>query len=124
MTSSDERWLDGEAGPVVRPYALVGGRTRPAGRSFDLIAMVTAARRASVDPDALEPEHLRALRLCRVPRSVADLASDLGLPVGVARVILADLWGKGLVVVRQPAPPAQLKDLQLLRRVADGLRRL
>jgi hypothetical protein len=127
MASPGERWLDDEAGPVVRPYAIVGGRTRPAGPGFDLIAMVTAARRVFFDPDTLEtlePEQLRVLRQCRVPTTVADLGSDLRLPVGVVRVILADLRERGLVVVRPPVPPAQLPDAQLLRRVADGLRRL
>ncbi len=124
MTSSGERWLNDEAGPVVRPYALVGGRTRTAGRSIDLIATVTAARRVLPDPADLEPEHLTVLRLCHVPTSVADLGSDLKLPVGVVRVILADLLDRGLVVVHRPVPPSQLPDSQLLRRVADGLRRL
>jgi hypothetical protein len=29
MTSGGEMWLDREAGPVVRHYALTAGRTRP-----------------------------------------------------------------------------------------------
>ncbi|HEX4396816.1 MAG TPA: DUF742 domain-containing protein, partial [Trebonia sp.] len=41
MPSNDERWLDAEAGPVVRPYALTQGRTRHAGEAFDLVATVT-----------------------------------------------------------------------------------
>ena len=36
------QWLDEDAGPVVRPYALTGGRTRSSGDTFDLIAIVTA----------------------------------------------------------------------------------
>ena len=42
MPSDDEVWLDAEAGPVVRPYALTQGRTRHAGESFDLVATVMA----------------------------------------------------------------------------------
>ena len=38
---SNERWLDAEAGPVVRPYALTRGRTRHSGEAFDLVATVT-----------------------------------------------------------------------------------
>jgi hypothetical protein len=30
-------WLDDDAGPVVRPYAMSHGRTRPAVGRFDLI---------------------------------------------------------------------------------------
>ena len=40
MPANDERWLDAEAGPVVRPYALTQGRTRHTGESFDLVATV------------------------------------------------------------------------------------
>jgi Protein of unknown function (DUF742) len=124
MTPSGERWLDDQAGPVVRPYALVGGRARLTGRDIDVIAIVTTSRRLSFDPDTLEPEHLVVLRLCHVPTSVADLGSSLSLPLGVVRVILADLRDRGLIVVHRPVPPSQLPDLHVLRRVADGLRQL
>jgi len=39
---SAERWLDEDAGAVVRPYALTRGRTRPAGGRLDLIALISA----------------------------------------------------------------------------------
>ena len=124
MGSSGDRWYDDEAGPVIRPYALVGGRTQPVGDSFDLIAMVTARRDVDADPDTLEPEHLLVLRVCRLPTSVADLAAELSLPVGVVRVILADLRERRLIRIGRPVPPAQLPSTQILRRVADGLRQL
>ena len=119
---SAERWVDEEAGPVVRPYALVGGQTKAHGADFDLVAMVTVARRASPDPRFLESEHLRLMQLC--PASVADVAARLKLPVGVVRLILADLRERGFIHVRRPVEPARLPDIALLRRVADGLRRL
>jgi Protein of unknown function (DUF742) len=124
MGSSGERWINAEAGPVIRPYALVGGRTQPSGSRLDLIAMATARHGIDPDPASLEPEHLLVLRMCRLPISVADLAAELNLPVGVVRVILADLREQGLISIRRPVPPAQLPDTQILRRVADGLRRL
>ena len=49
MPANDERWLDAEAGPVVRPYALTQGRTRHAGESFDLVATVMTTRAAIAD---------------------------------------------------------------------------
>jgi Protein of unknown function (DUF742) len=121
--SPPNRWADGAAGPVIRPYALVGGRTRPTGEFFDLIAMVT------VRPDPgralhLEPEHQRVLAMCTKPRSVADLAADLRIPLGVVRVILADLREQGLVSIRPPVAPTRLLDTYALRRIEDGLRRL
>ncbi len=123
MPGGDDRWLDQDAGPVVRPYALVGGRTRPAGETFDLISMITAVRGAAGGLDELEPEHLTLLQRCRLPTSVADLAADLDLPLGVVKILLSDLRQRNLIAVHDPVP-ARLTDPQLLRKVADGLRRL
>jgi len=124
MPSQDDAWHDEEAGPVVRPYAVIRGRTRPSGESPDLIAMVTSTRQTPPDPWVLDPEHFSLLRLCRIPISVADLAADLDLPLGVVRILLADLRDRGLVTIRRPVAPARLHDPRILREVADGLRRL
>jgi Protein of unknown function (DUF742) len=123
VSPADDRWLDQDAGPIVRPYALVGGRTRPSGETFDLVSMITAVRGSPGDLDGLEPEHLTLLRLCRLPISVADLAADLDLPLGVVRILLSDVRQRRLIAVHHPVP-TQLTDPQLLREVADGLRRL
>ena len=124
MPSPDDHWLDEEAGPVVRPYALTRGRTRPSGETLDLIAIITAVRGVEVDPASLDPEHLTVLRLCRLPASVADLAADLDLPLGVVRILLGDLQERSLVAIHHPIPPARLPDVQILKEVVDGLRRL
>jgi hypothetical protein len=124
MPSPHDRWMDAEAGPVVRPYALIRGRTRPTGDSLDLIALVTAVRGATPDSVDLDPEHLEVLRLCRLPASVADLAADLDLPVGVVRILIADLRDRSLIRIHHPVSPARLPDPRILREVADGLRRL
>ncbi len=119
----DDRWLDRDAGPVVRPYALTGGRTRPIGETFDLLALVTAADIQSVDMMLLEPEYVDVMRLCRQPMPVADLASDLDLPLGVVRILLSDMRERGLITIRPPAR-TRLTDPQVLKDVADALRRL
>ena len=120
--SSGEWWVDEEAGRVVRPYALVRGRIRGSGEEFDLVTMITVAGRGKPDPAILEPEHLQLLCLC--PATVADLAAALRLPLGVVRVILGDLRERGFIQVHRPAEPSRMPDVTLLRRVADGLRRL
>lgn len=109
--------------PVVRPYALVRGRTKPTGESLDVISMAYALRVSVPDPGGLEPEHLALLERCAVPMSVADLASALDLPLGVVRVLLADLRDRELVRIHRPSPE-RITDIRLLREVADGLRRL
>jgi len=123
MPSNDERWLDAEAGPVVRPYALTQGRTRHTGESFDLVATVVATH-AFADPASLAPEHISVLQLARVPTTVADIASDVDLPLGVVRIILADLRELGLVVISTPVVMAERIDRRTLREVLNGLRGL
>jgi hypothetical protein len=123
MPSNDERWLDAEAGPVVRPYALTQGRTRHTGESVDLVATVMATR-AFADPASLAPEHISVLQLARTPTTVADIASDVDLPLGVVRIILADLRELGLVVIRTPVVMAERVDKHTLREVLNGLRGL
>ncbi|MFF3500454.1 DUF742 domain-containing protein [Streptomyces sp. NPDC003247] len=122
------QWYDTDAGPLVRPYAVTGGRTRPGptGVRFDLIALVAldpGAPRA--DGAGLGPEHRALIALCRAEtQSVAELAAGCELPVGVVRVLLGDLLERGCVTVNRPVPPAQLPDERILREVIDGLRAL
>ncbi|MFJ5919968.1 DUF742 domain-containing protein [Streptomyces ardesiacus] len=122
------QWYDNEAGPLVRPYAMTGGRTRPGptGARLDLIALVTLAADAlDADDGALGPEHRTLIALCATEtQSVAELAADADLPVGVVRVLLGDLVELGCVGVSRPVPPAQLPDERILREVIDGLRAL
>ncbi|MFG2882762.1 DUF742 domain-containing protein [Streptomyces sp. NPDC048297] len=125
----DSQWYDGEAGPLVRPYAMTGGRTQPGptGARFDLVALVTLdpAAPALDDDTALGPEHRTLLDLCRTEtQSVAELAADADLPVGVVRVLLGDLAERGCVTVSRPVPPARLPDERILREVIEGLRAL
>ncbi|KAB2971439.1 DUF742 domain-containing protein [Streptomyces sp. SS1-1] len=123
------QWYDNEAGPLVRPYAVTGGRTRPGptGVTFDLIALVTLATAApgTDDDSTLGPEHRALIELCRPEtQSVAELAAGADLPVGVVRVLLGDLLERGRVTVSRPVPPARLPDERILREVIEGLRAL
>jgi hypothetical protein len=125
MDTGDDMWVDRDSGPVVRPYALTGGRTEPAtGEVLDLIAIVVAARLGTGDdPAGLGPEYRKILALCGHPVTVADVASDTALPLGVVRVLLADLLVQGrLTVMRQNAGERPSADL--LEEVLHGLRAL
>jgi hypothetical protein len=124
MPANDERWLDAEAGPVVRPYALTQGRTRHTGESFDLVATVMATAAALTESAPLAPEHMSVLELAQAPTTVADIASDVDLPLGVVRIILADLRELGLVAIRRPVVMAERVDKHTLREVLNGLRGL
>jgi len=125
MPGNDERWLDAAAGPVVRPYALTQGRTRPAGEAFDLVATVTATSARVMVSGGLGPEHISVLQLARAPSTVVDIASDVDLPLGVVRILLADLRELGLVIIQAPVPiKARQVDKNMLREVLHGLRGL
>jgi len=124
---ADDKWLDRDSGPVVRPYAVTGGRTEPAdGEVLDLIAVVVVTHRGA-GPDeiaGLSPEHRRIMSLCDRPVTVADVAAETGLPLGVVRVLLADLIQQYRVSV---LPQRRLEDhpsADLLREVLHGLRAL
>jgi Protein of unknown function (DUF742) len=120
-----DKWVDRNAGPVVRPYALTGGRTQPvSGMILDLIAVVVAAGRADRDDLALSPEHRRILGLCRSPTTVADVASAISLPVGVVRVLLADLIPQGRIKVMTQRQTDRKPSADLLKEVLHGLRSL
>ena len=120
-------WIDRGSGPVVRPYALTGGRTEPlGGEMLDLIATIVASRRVlpADDPIGVSPEHRRILGLCQRPVILADLASDLALPLGVVRVLLADLIAQGQITVLPQRPTGDQPSADLLKEVLHGLRAL
>ena len=121
--SAGDKWDAKDAGPVVRPYALTGGRTEPAtGEILDLIAIVVAARTG--DLTGLSPEHRKILSLCGQPVTVADVASDTGLPLGVVRVLLADLLVQGRLTVMRQQQAGERPSADLLEEVLHGLRAL
>jgi hypothetical protein len=116
-----------ETGPsLVRPYARTGGRTRP-GRFLDLEALVatTQSGREAWSSPLLTPEHTSVIELCAGTVSVAEIAARLVVPLGVARVIIADMVDLGLVeVMKTAATNGDERDPAFLRRVLSGLQRL
>ena len=122
-----DKWRRRDSGPVVRPYAVTGGRTEPAdGEMLDLLAVVvTTGLLAGNDETAkLTPEHRRILGLCKSQITVADIAADTGLPVGVVRVLLADLTAQGAVTVVRQRPAGQRTGNDVLQEILNGLRAL
>jgi hypothetical protein len=120
---------DGDDSPtssLVRPYARTGGRTRPV-HDFDLEALVTTTTQG-VDPavgQLLSPEHASVIELCQGTVSVAEIAARLATPLGVARVIIADMVDLGLVkVLGTSGSVGDERDPAFLRRVLSGLQRL
>lgn len=118
-----DNWVQ-EAGPVVRPYAMTSGRTRPAKGTFDLVSIIRATRPPAALHPGHSPEQVSIIRLTQHPISVAEVAAYLDLPLSVVRVFLGDLLQMDLIMVRQPQfPDRQISD-ELLEAMLDGLRAL
>jgi Protein of unknown function (DUF742) len=122
-----DKWLDQNAGPVVRPYALTGGRTAPAaGEVLDLVAIVSATDLGERESDAIDlsPEDRTILSLCHRPVTVTDVAAGTELPLGVVRVLLADLIARGRIAVVPQRRAGDQPSTDLLKEVLHGLRAL
>jgi hypothetical protein len=104
---------------LVRPFVITGGRTRHATVHLRVEALVVAT--AESVGRSLQFEHARIVEACASPVSVAEVAARVGVPLGVAQILVGDLAEAGLVQVheaRQVATPA------LLLRMIDAVRAL
>jgi hypothetical protein len=94
---------------------------------FDLEALVVPVG-PGLDPEVtrvLSPEHGQVIELCQDTVSVAEIAARMVVPIGVARVIIADMVDLGLVkVLGTSATVGDERDPAFLRRVLSGLQRL
>lgn len=125
MTEGEE-----PTGALVRPYAVTRGRTRPRLEiALESLVETTVRGRAAVARDyggSREQQYI--LALCDGPlQSLAEIAARMQLPLGVARVLVADMAADGLVAVYEPTSFEQNDDAlgtELLERVLSGLRRL
>lgn len=115
-------WWDHEAGPLVRPYMVTGGRVQPIAPDLDLITHVVAI--SSLATETPSPEHQAILALTQEPRPVAEIAGRVDLPLGVVRVLLSDLLQANLVARYDPPSPDDLPDIDTLQAVIHGLRAL
>ncbi len=121
---ADQIWVDEEAGPVVRHYAMTSGRTRPSNGDFDLISLIMATRPTAPVEAGLGPEHATIIQMCRNPVSVAELATRLDLPAGIVRVLLGDLLDRNLIRTRAPSAATAQPPERVFKAVLDGLRSL
>ena len=103
---------------LVRPYLVTSGRAHPVDQSLEIEAQVVTVPAADAARLAFERRDIVAL--CREPKSVAEVASILGLHIGVARVLVADLAHLGYLAVTRPGAQ-QSHDVDLIERVIRGL---
>ena len=111
----------GRDGRVVPVFAVTGGRTRSAGLDLPVEALVTATDLRSGE---LDREYRQILDMAARPVSLVEVGAGLGVPVGVARVLVSDLAEAGHLVVHAP-PPADAHGRPspaVLTRLLEGLR--
>jgi hypothetical protein len=112
-------------GALVRPYAVTRGRTEPQ-HDIPIEALLV------VDQDQLQEarfaghDKYRIAVLCESrAQSLAELAAYSRLPLGVARVLVADMVTDGLLSLHSAAPKeGYVERMDLLERVLSGLRKL
>jgi hypothetical protein len=121
--NGDDEPLPGGNDPdvsLLRPYLLTSGRAQPIDHTLEIEAQVLTSLLGAASHPKLTFEHREIVSLCRTTKSVAEVAALLGLHIGVARVLVADLAGLGYVVLRRPGTrPSQ--DLDIIERVIRGL---
>lgn len=123
-SSEGNEWLDDEAGPLVRLYGITAGRTHSAKISLDLLSVISAFDIPPAANQYLGPEHVAILRLCVRPTAVVEISADIDLPLGVLRVLLADLNEWDLISVRPPNHGSTEASVLLLEELLHGLQRL
>jgi hypothetical protein len=110
-------------GRVVPVYALTGGRTRSStGSELPVETLVTVTPNGRRTGE-LHLEYRATVELAARPISVVEIGAALGVPVGVARVIVSDLVDAGYLTVH--LPPSSAGDgpaPEILERLLEGLR--
>ena len=112
----DEPAAEGDV--FVRPFIVTGGRTRPLHDGLRIETLVIATTTALTAP--LHFEQRQIVQWCRTPISLAEVAALIGVPLGVARVLVADLYTDNLVELREPKQVPE----HVLERIRDLVRAL
>jgi len=109
---------------IVRPYTRTGGRTH-SGYRLELETLLSVPRHLYIDLAALRADHRAICVACRTPQSTAEVSVHLGLPLGAARVLIADTVDMGLLTIHENTQTVGSKPtLDLMGRVLAGLREL
>lgn len=104
----------------VRPFMVTSGRTTPLMDGLRIETLVVASPASLSAP--LQFEQRRIVQLCQRPLSLAEISAALGVPVGVARVVVGDLVTAGHVSVRESA--ADELPVAVIERIRDLVRAL
>jgi hypothetical protein len=113
-------------GALVRPYAVTRGRTEPQ-RVIALEAILLCTARGAQEARFAGRDKQVIASLCDGRAlSLAEIAAHTRLPLGVARVLVADMVADGLLALHEALRPDadRAGRMDVLERVLSGLRRL
>ncbi|HEY8474520.1 MAG TPA: DUF742 domain-containing protein [Natronosporangium sp.] len=111
-------------GRLIRPYAVTRGRTEPS-RDIAIEAVVTTTPRGRMEAPLFGRHKHQIAGLCDGrPLSLAEIAVYTRVPLGVARVLVADMTDEGLLDLHDGDGQDQSDYLQLLNDVLQGLYQL
>ena len=114
-----------EPGSVARPYTITRGRTRPVNNEeIEVEALVWTTPMAASSTNMANVHWRGVADLCQEVMSLAEVAARLGVPIGVARVLIGDMAEAGLVHLQRPRRASNHPDIGLLERVLYGLHQL
>lgn len=111
-----------ETGRLIRPYAMTGGRTGADGPEIHLESQVVSTPKGLEQNSERRWEAARVIDLAEHPVALVEIAARLEIPIGVARVIVADLVADGAVTIHVPDTGPSFTSL--LERVLNGVRQL
>jgi hypothetical protein len=104
-------------------FVITNGRALPSEQQYERTALVTALGGTPAAARTLSPEAQAIVDLVAHGfLSVAEVAGHTHLPLGIVRILLAQLEESGLVLVRKPVPRAEPTDRELLGDVLAGLK--
>ncbi|MCX3064077.1 DUF742 domain-containing protein [Streptomyces beihaiensis] len=108
---------------LVPLFVIAKGRALPAENEYEHTTLVTARDDTSAAARTLSPEARTVMDLIADGfLSVAEVSGYTRLPLGIVRILLAQMAEDGLIFVRNPAPRAEQVDRELLNAVLDGLK--
>ncbi|MFJ6718749.1 MULTISPECIES: DUF742 domain-containing protein [unclassified Streptomyces] len=110
--------------PLVPLFVITNGRALPPDHEYEHTTLVSAAaENGQVAARTLSPEAGQVLDLVADGfLSVAEVAGHTHLPLGIVRILLAQLEDDGLILTRTPIPRAERVDRELVSAVLEGLK--
>ncbi|MFE1313908.1 MULTISPECIES: DUF742 domain-containing protein [unclassified Streptomyces] len=108
---------------LVPLFVITNGRALPPDNAYERTTLVSAQEGATASARTLSPEARQVLELVTEGfLSVAEVAAHTHLPLGIVRILLAQMEESGLIIARKPVPRAERVDREVLNAVLDGLK--